>query len=61
MTVDMNDVRIVKASDDVNDGVTFPYIGEEFIAETFAFGSTGDKTLSGTETTPTFGWMVQNG
>lgn len=36
-TIDMHDIVILKASYDMNDGIDFPDIGQELIAESFTF------------------------
>ena len=40
----MLDVVILKAAQDMDDGIHFPNIGEKLIAETFSFGSPADQS-----------------
>ena len=39
----MGDVRVFEAADDFGDGIGFTDVAEEFIAQAFAFGRTGDE------------------
>ena len=41
--VDVDDVGVVEAADDVDDGVGFADVGEELVAEAFAFAGAGDE------------------
>ena len=41
--VDVSDVRVFEAADDFSDGIGFTDVAEEFIAQAFAFGCTGDE------------------
>ena len=40
----MNDVRILKTADHMEDGFDFLDVSEELIAEAFTLGSAGDKS-----------------
>ena len=40
----MRDIRIVKATHDVNDCIDFPYVRKKFVAEALAFARAFDKT-----------------
>ncbi len=41
--VDMDDVGVIKNADDMADGVAFANMGEELVAEAFAFASAFDE------------------
>ena len=40
----MNDIVVLEAAHDVSDGVALADVGQEFVAQTFAFAGTGDKS-----------------
>lgn len=42
--VDVGDIGVMKASDDVDDGIDFADVGKELVAESFAFGGPFDES-----------------
>ena len=40
----MDNIGVLEAADHMNDGVYFTYVGQELVAQAFAFGSSFHKT-----------------